>query len=427
MTSDSPPPEAKRRSLRNLVKLNRSPRVGRLAIVSHFNRKVDELAEASSFPRLAAFLPNRLWPWIWNYLKYALTPRVSFPSYSGTGLSGVYRISGSTPGAPIKIAIAGDWGTGTDEAYTIANLMCPPDKRLIPDFTIHLGDVYYVGDKAEIEEKCLGESTRAYSGVKWPHGSQGSFSLNGNHEMYANGKPYFTVFLPTLGLSSVRRGQVASYFSLETDNWRILAVDTAYNSIGLPILSQVPGLNRIPAIGGDCRLEKTLIKWLREEVKPMENLKATLLLSHHQYFTAFSDLSYSKPARQLREFFPTQEVVWIWGHEHRMAIYDKYKTDGGITAYGRCLGHGGMPVEMGQPVRRKVPLLYYDERTHYLAGTKVGVNGFVNILLDDSILRLDYRDISNKSLLVEEFTHIGKGCLSHRFIEVDQHGLTLWS
>jgi hypothetical protein len=51
---------------------------------------------------------------------------------------------------------------------------------------------------------------------------------------------------------------------------------------------------------------------------PKANPKATLLLSHHQYFTAFKDHAYTKPAKQLVEFFQGQDVVWIWGHEHRL-------------------------------------------------------------------------------------------------------------
>ncbi|MBV9761185.1 MAG: hypothetical protein JO340_11525 [Acidobacteriaceae bacterium] len=44
--------------------------------------------------------------------------------------------------------IAGDWGTGTQEADTIAGLIANKDS----DYTIHLGDVYYVGDDDEIQE-----------------------------------------------------------------------------------------------------------------------------------------------------------------------------------------------------------------------------------------------------------------------------------
>ncbi len=40
-----------------------------------------------------------------------------------------------------SISLVGDWGTGTDEAESVA-------KRVLefgPDFTVHLGDVYFVG------------------------------------------------------------------------------------------------------------------------------------------------------------------------------------------------------------------------------------------------------------------------------------------
>ena len=135
--------------------------------------------------------------------------------------------------------------------------------------------------------------------------------------------------------------------------------------------------------------------------------KATLLLSHHQYYTAFNDHAYTKAAKQLMEFFDGQEVVWIWGHEHRLAIYDKFSIGGGITAYGRCIGHSGMPVELGTPDPKKAPLQLYDrDRSHFLddGKTKVGENGFVNLTIADSVLTLDYRDIRNTQLLVETFT-----------------------
>lgn len=48
----------------------------------------------------------------------------------------------------IRIALAGDWATGTDEAHTISELI----KAFKPHYTIHLGDVYYVGDPNEVDE-----------------------------------------------------------------------------------------------------------------------------------------------------------------------------------------------------------------------------------------------------------------------------------
>lgn len=402
-------PASKCRSSANLRHLNRSPQTGRFAMVNHFNQTRGRLAETSRFPSLSAFLPQNLWPWVSSYLKYIFTPRFPFPSYSGPK-TGVYRLQPGS-GTRFTVAVAGDWGTGTQEAQTITDLMAAAN----PDLTIHLGDVYYVGDDKEIEENCLGKNSGNLSGVKWRHGSQGSFALNGNHEMYANGKPYFTRLLPTLGLKS-DPGQLASFFCLEAGAWRILAIDTGYNSVGVPILSLIPGLNSISAIGGDCHLEKALLNWLRNTLHPGSDPKPTLILSHHEYFSAFKDKDYTRPARQLREHFGAQEVVWLWGHEHRLGIYRLHAKDGGVNAYGRCVGHGGMPVELETPDTGKAPIEFYDTRSHLIDDNQpAGRNGFVLLHIDGDALTLDYRDIDNTQLLVETFKPSAGGALNRTF------------
>ena len=179
-----------RRKAEQLNKLNTHRKIGHLAIVNHFDRMMADVAAQPQFPPLTQFLSKNLLPYITSYLKFVFTPRYPFATY-GAGQDGVYPVPDTT------IAIAGDWGSGTEEAEQIASLM----EQGAPDLTIHLGDVYFVGDEPEIEENCLGLATGGFAGVKWPHGTKGSFALNGNHEMYANGEPYFTVFLPTLGIN----------------------------------------------------------------------------------------------------------------------------------------------------------------------------------------------------------------------------------
>ncbi len=386
----------------NIFKLSKSPILGRLAIFNYFNSTVDALAPTTRFPRASAFLPNNLWPWVWSYLKYILTPRVAFPTYAGSSKNGVYQVGPLTDPNSIRLAIAGDWGTGTEEAWQVADLM----EGTNPDFTIHLGDVYYVGNGQEVEENCLGKKVNGYDGVYWPHGKQGSFALNGNHEMLANGGPYFHVFLPTLGMTGDSEGQVASFFCLETRDWRIIAIDTGYNSVGMPVLGTIPWLSQFPLIGADCYLEPELLAWLQNVVQTKTNPKPTILLSHHHYFSAFPyEQSYPRPARQLAEFFTGQEVVWIWGHEHRLGIYDKHTTPEGLTFYGRCAGHGGMPIEMADPDVSKAPLLLYDQRTHPLNDKiEVGQNGFLIANIAGTTLTLDYRDVDNNQVLFETFT-----------------------
>ena len=348
-----------------------------------------------------------------------------FPVYS-SGETGVYQLKTNGGGNAVRIAIAGDWGTGTLESDTVAKSMTGEN----PDYTIHLGDVYDVGDTPEIEENCLNQSPphNHYTPVNWPRNGHGSFALNGNHEMYCGGGPYFTLFLSQLGISTPRQKQQASYFCLETEAWRILALDTGYNSVGFPILGAIPWINQLSFIGANCRLEDGLIDWIRRVIQPRLNVKPTLVLSHHQYYTAFPEQAYTRPAKQLFEFFPNQELVWIWGHEHRLGIYDSFSVSGAVKVYGRCLGNGGMPVEVSNPTKfdtSKAPLLFYDASTHKLDdGTDVGRNGYVLLTLADSALTLDYRDLNNQSLFVERFVGKASGTLKYSCDPLPQGGLT---
>jgi Calcineurin-like phosphoesterase len=409
-TAHSPKPELKYQALADLSGLPRS------ALYSHYRRKVDDLADDTNFPRLSAFLPWNLGAWIKSYLKFAFRRKHPFVCYPSTGEQGVYPLRAADGGLELRLAIAGDWSTGTKESEQVAQGMC----EFVPDYTIHLGDVYYVGACQEVEENCLGKTEFGYQGISWPKGKVGSFTMNGNHEMYANGDGYFDLFTPNLGIpGSKDRKQLASFFCLENDIWRILALDTGYNSTGLPILGFIPLINRIPGIGPTCRLEAVSIDWLRNVVRPKERPRATILLTHHQAFSSFESV-FKLPAQQLTDFIAGQDILWIWGHEHRWSVYDK-AIAAGLRAYGRCAGHGGMPVEMGKPKHSaQAPLQFFDERVYEVDGNeKVGFNGFVNLTIQGNVATLDHRDVHNHSILKETFTVEEGHNLRHTFLYVD--------
>ena len=246
-------------------------------------------------------------------------------------------------------------GRGTDEAAHIAKLIT----AFQPHYAIHLGDVYYVGDQVEVDENFLGirnPPTNPVDPLCWPKGSQGTFALNGNHEMYARGYAYFDRMLPTLGpiVNGTAQGQRASFFCLENEYWHIIALDTGYNSIGLPVLEYI--------LKPDCALRPELLAWIRRAV-PRDDRRGIVLLSHHQYFSRFDDW-YPTPAKQLAEFF-SRPVLWFWGHEHLMAIYEEFGIDGGMRAFGRCVGHGGMPVDLPpQPKHPECRVEFVDTRLY---------------------------------------------------------------
>jgi len=144
------------------------------------------------------------------------------------------------------------------EAADVASHM----EAVRPHFTIHLGDVYYVGDPPEVIDNCLGGPGKSGGNryTTWPVGSVGSFALNSNHEMYAR---YFNDFLPKLGmrpgLGRPLAGQKTSYFCLQNKFWRILGLDTGYNSVEIPVLEEIFSPN--------CELRKELVAWREQRYR----------------------------------------------------------------------------------------------------------------------------------------------------------------
>lgn len=97
-------------------------------------------------------------------------------------------------------------------------------------------------------------------------------------------------------------------------------------------------------------------------------------------------------------------VLWYWGHEHKLTIYDRHHVEKGIEAYGRCVGHGGMPVEHGKPPDLECPWLAWDNR-RYDNGEDidVGFNGHVNVTLDGPKFCAEYVDLKGTQLFTEEW------------------------
>ena len=379
-----------RRQLHDLKDLPRSAALSQL-------RQAAEATSPPNYPPEALFAPAALVNWARTYLAYVLHKKHYFPDHTASPCAAMYDLAGDPGADSVRVSIAGDWGTGTNEAECVARQVV----KFQPHFTIHIGDVYYVGDPPSVNENCLGikNPNNNYDPVTWPLGSGGSFALNGNHEMYANGGGYFDVFLPRLGLRTAAgmSGQQTSFFCLQNQDWRVIGIDTGYNSIGVPILSGVPWINSIPGIGGDCELPAPLVQWLKDAVRPAEDARGVILLSHQQNYSGFQD-QYAKPAQQLWDAGVQRRVLWFWGHEHRLAGYDLNGT-GSLKSYGRCVGHGGMPVDLGMPVREPHPLFYDNRRGAH----GFGVNGHVNLTFEGPRVRCSYVDLNGNSLLEETF------------------------
>jgi hypothetical protein len=220
-----------------------------------------------------------------------------------------------TIGNKARLILVADWGTGVPRARKLGEAarayLEEGAKAGAEVHVIHLGDVYYSGFAAEYDSHFL---------PFWPVREDeahkyGSWCLNGNHDMYSGGHGYFDHLL--VDRRFARQAQ-SSYFSLENDFWQMLALDTAYQEFDLA--------------GRQA-------DWVLE-TRNANPGKTGVLLSHHQPFSSYEDV----PDTLLKRLGPTLERdlirAWFWGHEHRCAFYSPRDH----VQYGRCVGHGGVPV-----------------------------------------------------------------------------------
>lgn len=389
-----PAPERSSRESEDYINL------GRTALENHLETEKNKIPHTGKLYRITDFITKRVWSWFYYYLDSRFGKNYPYCDYTDAPDNGVYQMERSedSPRDHITIALCADWGTYTRQSFHIAQKMGTHQ----PDYTIHLGDTYFVGEPKEIKRNFID------SYAPWVRGKVGSFAVLGNHEMYARGIAFFKDLLPTLGLKVNGRyqGQHAGFVCLENDHWRILALDTGYHSIG-----RIPLLEMLPFLGPDSRLDPMLIKWLTDEVRlgDPEDKRGLLILTHHQYVTAFNEGEYLVPSRQLARLVGTHRpVLWIWGHEHKFSMYEKVQIGEGVTAYGRCIGHGGMPVEVDHFKLKskrhgKDKLVFCDRRIHRTQLRKkipLGYNGYALINIKGNQLTIEYRDFFH--LLVTE-------------------------
>lgn len=114
------------------------------------------------------------------------------------------------------LAVFSDWGTGLYGAPKIAEQI---EKASGIDIVMHLGDVYYSGTEGEFKDR--------FSKM-WPK-RPGALhrALNGNHEMYSGGRPFWSV------VQQKPFEQKSTCFAYENDNWVIVGLDTAYQDFDL--------------------------------------------------------------------------------------------------------------------------------------------------------------------------------------------------
>jgi len=242
------------------------------------------------------------------------------------------------------ILLVGDWGTGTELARSLLQEAATHD----PDLFIHLGDIYYSGTPQEAGLNFLDICNQVFDRSA---GHLPIYNLTGNHDMYAGGVGYFNQ-LAHLNPSPpflTEQAQRASFFCLRSvsGTFQLLAMDTAlHDDDPFTVNTDVTWLEPAEAA------------WHLDKINAFHDTGGkTILLSHHQLFTAFEPIGESeKRGPDLQAYNPNllntfrdvlaagKVTAWFWGHEHNLGVYAPY----GPLKYGRCIGHGSIPVAKDQ-------------------------------------------------------------------------------
>jgi len=99
--------------------------------------------------------------------------------------------------------------------------------------------------------------------------------------------------------------------------------------------------------GPDLRPDEA--EWHRHKLDDPAFTGRTILLSHHQAFSANDRIGDpdghdrdSVNQRLIATFRDHLDKIplWLWGHEHTMMVFEPFE---GVQR-GRCIGHGGVPI-----------------------------------------------------------------------------------
>lgn len=237
-----------------------------------------------------------------------------------------------------KVMILGDWGTDlTDNVEMLKRGI----EELRPDAVIHLGDIYYSGTKDECRRNVLEPYARIFSELG--RARVPFFAIPGNHEYYSGGAGFYEI-LDKINAGNAAWKQEASYFCLRTEDskWQFLGMDTGYDSY-----------NIIPSSTGP-ELVSSEVEWHKHKLDTFSG--STILLSHHQLFSAHSPINWSPTSSRAylneslhKTFEPyfirrpqkprrkDKIAAWFWGHEHNFVAFENNLFD---VRRGRLIGCG---------------------------------------------------------------------------------------
>jgi len=90
----------------------------------------------------------------------------------------------------------------------------------------------------------------------------------------------------------------------------------------------------------EVALQEPQGQWLCEHVQGAAP-RGTILMTHHQPFSAYETVD-TPLLKTIGDALAGHRIeAWLWGHEHRCAVYPKNVSP--LDCYAALIGHGGVP------------------------------------------------------------------------------------
>jgi hypothetical protein len=277
-----------------------------------------------------------------------------------------------------KVGIIGDWGTGLPDAYALLFDMVA-NKNV--DVIIHLGDIYYSGTPYECENNYAKLFRKVFqeTGRRLP-----VFTIPGNHDYYSLGWGYYEI-ITRMNDGIPGATQPASYFCLRTEDngWQFLGMDTGRDDSS-------PFNQFNPFLTGPSLVNSELL-WHIHKMDTFDG--ATILLSHHQVFSANASINGKQTVYpgylnfplllSFRQFFSSKVAAWLWGHEHNFVLY---KDNIFGLAKGRLIGASAYEELIGSdPYKVNYAMIPYLDPEKYRVGSAMGYYNHNYAVIDLSV------------------------------------------
>lgn len=234
----------------------------------------------------------------------------------------------AAPSSTVRVGVYGDWGTGYFQDGNLdspAQLVIEQLQKRNAHFNIHLGDVYYAG--TDTHRFPAGEEKNNFINLVAATNLKNNLTLNSNHEMYGG----MNGFYEALDSGNFSGQQGIGYFAVESHDWVLIGLDSAYDAT-------YENTKSVLYMDGAIREAAQL-----DFIAGYKNQKKPLILFCHHPCVDFGGTKATGLWNDVTGALGRAPEFWYFGHTHTGIAYSDQSFPGKQGCVARCLGHAAIP------------------------------------------------------------------------------------